>query len=141
LAEETARDGWPIYLRADRAGVHRMMAAVARADIKVSSIRRRSKIARLNQSLLENASEWLDDRYPPRLSEAHAWLLAERTRLLDETTSLPWHERTAAVAAIADDRARAPELAQHWTDARQLLSSFQHHQALIRCTLVSVAAE
>jgi len=141
LAEEVARDGWPIYLRGDRAAAHRMMAAVARGDIKVSSIRRVPRIVRLNQSWRDDVAEWFDDRYPPRLSEAHAWVLAERTRLLDETAPLPWHERTAAVAAIYADQSRAPELARHWMDARQILSSFQHHHAIVRSTLVAVASE
>jgi hypothetical protein len=60
---------------------------------------------------------------------------------LDETAPLPWHQRTAAVAAIYADQSRAPELARHWTDARQILLSFQHHHAVVRCTLVAVAAE
>lgn len=141
LPEEVARDGWPILLRADRAAAHRMMQAIGRGDLKMSSLRRRSVIARQQMTLVDDAAEWLDDQYPLRLNEAHAWVLAERTRLLDETAQLPWHERTTAVTAISADRARAPELARLWMDARQLLSSCQHHQAVVRCTLVAVAAE
>jgi hypothetical protein len=141
LSEEVARDGWPIYLRADRAAAHRMFAAIGRGDLKLSSIRRRSVIARQQMTLLEGAAEWLDDRYPPRINEAHAWVLAERTRLLEETASLPWHKRTPAVAAICADRARAPDLARLSTDPKLMLSSFQYHAAVIRCTLVAVAAE
>jgi hypothetical protein len=142
LAEEVARDGWPRYMRADRAAVHRLMAAVARGDVQVSSLRRpRSVVARAKQTLMDDAAEWLGDRYPPRLSEAHAWLLAERTQLLDETASLPWHERTGVVAAIHADRAKAPKLAGHWRDARQILSGFQYKQAVMRCTFVAIAVE
>jgi hypothetical protein len=141
LVDEVARDGWPTYLRGDRAAAHRVMLALGRGDVKVSSLRHRSVIARQQQTLVEDAAEWLDDRYPPRLSEAHAWLLAERTQLLDDTAPLLWHERTAGVVAVYANQAQAPELARLWTDARTALSSYQYHQAVIRCTLVGVAIE
>ena len=61
--------------------------------------------------------------------------------MLDKTVSLPWHERTAAVAAIYSDEGKAPELARYWTGARGTLTIFQSHQAVLRCMLIAIAAE
>jgi hypothetical protein len=92
---------------------------------------------RLRRSRVDEAMDWIRDRVPPDFAGPHAWVLERTTGLLTETANLPWHERTAPVAAA--HRRAATEAAR--IDYRQALTKFQRNHALLRSALIAVVAE
>jgi hypothetical protein len=142
FAEEAARDAWPAVVRGERAVLHRAMVALGSGILKTSVIRQGLIQNPRPQSAVGRMLEWLEDRYPPDLTATHEWHLRRATLVLEQTAALPWHERTALAAAIIADDANAPELGREWWFATdKLLVNFQRYHAMLRCTLVALAAE
>jgi hypothetical protein len=139
LAEEVAYDGWTMFLRNERALWHRLMSAIQAGMFPPSVVRQfwADDAGRPRRSRFEEAMDWISDRVPPDFAGPHAWVLERITRLHAETATLPWHERTAPVAAA--HRRAASEAAR--ADYRQALTKFQRNHALLCCALVAVAAE
>jgi hypothetical protein len=141
FAEEAARDEWPTAIRGERALTHRAFVALSNGTIKTNAFRHGSASVLPARTLMGRVMEWIEDRNPPQLSAAHRWALRRTTRILDETSALPWHERAAVVAAIGAEDRDAPELARPWFETGKIIGFFQHGHAVIRCTLVAIAAE
>jgi hypothetical protein len=142
FAEEAAHDGWPTALRGERAMLDRAMIALGNGALKTSVIRQGLIQNPRPQSAVGKMIEWLEDRYPPDLTATYDWHLRRATRMLEQTAGLPWHARAAVVAAITADDVNAPELGREWWFATDtLLANFRRHHAMLRCTLVALAAE
>jgi hypothetical protein len=139
LAEDAAYDGWPMFLRDERAMWHRLMTAIQTGMFPPSVVRQflNDDAGPPRRSRVDAAMGWITDRMPPDVTAEHAWILRRTTRLLGETADLPWHERTAAI--VAANREDAPSFVR--PDYRQALQKFQRNHALLRCALVAVAAE
>jgi hypothetical protein len=148
FAEESAYDPWPMILRGARAGAQEMMAAVRRGAVKVSYVRamivnnrRAANAPRPRRTTHDVLRDWLDDHVTPNVDADHSWALQYWTRLLDQTASLPWHERAAVVAALKDEEDAAPLLVQYPLTTVEQVRLFQSAQAGARCALTATAAE
>jgi len=141
LAEEVAYDAWPIMLRGERGLDHRAFVALRDGTLTTSAVRRGLIMNPPPRSALGQILDWFDDRHPPQLLVAHRWVLDELTRMLEQTASLPWHERTAVVTNICAENQNAPELARIGFGMDKVLARFLRYHAYIRCVLVAVAAE
>jgi hypothetical protein len=141
FAAEAASDGWATAIRGERALTHRALVALSNGTIRTNAFRHGSASVLPARTVLGRIMEWIEDRYPPQLSVAHRWALRRTTRILDETSALPWHERAAVVAAIGAEDRDAPELARPWFETGKIVSVFQQSHAFIRCTLVAIAKE
>ncbi|HEY1376620.1 MAG TPA: hypothetical protein VGF55_07490 [Gemmataceae bacterium] len=144
LAAEADYDPWDVVLRGERAVSFQVMEALQTGVLKPSMFRalaRTTPGAAARRSEMDKAREWLADRFGVDTRAALAWRLRHMTRLKD-AGRLPWPERRAAVAALAEEEADAPELARPllWL-TENFITAVQAAQARCRCAAVAIAVE
>jgi hypothetical protein len=143
LTEEAAFDPWALALRGERAMAFQALEAVRSGLLKPSFLVALTVGRRPGPppTAVERVRDWLNDRIPPDVRPAQAWLLRHDTRV-QETARLPWPERRTALDALTADEAGAPELARLFVvNNTRAANVFESAMARCRCGAVAAALE
>jgi hypothetical protein len=71
LSAESAFDPWPVGLRGERAWQHQALEAASQGSLPMSELRESLRNFHRSPGRIARAREWLDDRLPNNVHEAH----------------------------------------------------------------------
>jgi hypothetical protein len=89
----------------------------------------------------DTVRDWVGDRLPVNVDEAHLLVLQRTTRLLRDTAAAPWHVRLAAAETFAVEGREAPEYADVGVPLAGWVRRIQALEARLRCAAAAVDAE